>query len=284
MRNSGNMAEKIIGIGKIEILFKEGSLTSIGLGSCIGLVLYDDDRKIAGMAHIMLPNSKESNFDQPNKTILLSEHDPELRKRIRCILERSEFTIAEEADEAFETVRKYDKLTMGIVMMSRFIPKIHAIETIKMIRDKDSASKVILLSPSIPSNEYLELLEQGANEVIIHPFNDEKVKGITNYVLFEKYLRFADIAVPVLASKLKNIGARKIAAKIVGGANIFPTIQLKNLGEIGNRNRDSVKEQLKQLDIPIISEDTGKNHGRTATFDLQTSALKVKTKEGEHII
>ena len=33
-------------------------LVTLGLGSCIGLVVYDSTAKVAGMAHIMLPNSR----------------------------------------------------------------------------------------------------------------------------------------------------------------------------------------------------------------------------------
>ncbi len=36
-----------------------GLLTTIGLGSCVGIALYDKQNKIAGLAHIMLPSSKE---------------------------------------------------------------------------------------------------------------------------------------------------------------------------------------------------------------------------------
>lgn len=32
-------------------------MTSIGLGSCIGLVIHDETRKIGGLAHVMLPKS-----------------------------------------------------------------------------------------------------------------------------------------------------------------------------------------------------------------------------------
>jgi chemotaxis protein CheD len=35
-------------------------LTSIGLGSCIGLALVDPRRGVAGLAHILLPDSRES--------------------------------------------------------------------------------------------------------------------------------------------------------------------------------------------------------------------------------
>ena len=32
-------------------------ITTLGLGSCVGVVLYDPIRKIAGMVHVMLPDS-----------------------------------------------------------------------------------------------------------------------------------------------------------------------------------------------------------------------------------
>ena len=35
------------------------SLTTLGLGSCVGVALYDKNTKITGLAHIMLPSSKE---------------------------------------------------------------------------------------------------------------------------------------------------------------------------------------------------------------------------------
>ena len=35
-------------------------LVTLGLGSCIGLVIYDPRNKVAGMAHIMLPDSRDA--------------------------------------------------------------------------------------------------------------------------------------------------------------------------------------------------------------------------------
>lgn len=34
-----------------------GVITTLGLGSCIGITLYDPKRKVGGMVHIMLPTS-----------------------------------------------------------------------------------------------------------------------------------------------------------------------------------------------------------------------------------
>jgi chemotaxis protein CheD len=44
------------------------NLVTLGLGSCIGLVIYDQISKSAGMVHIMLPDSREAkNIPKPGK-------------------------------------------------------------------------------------------------------------------------------------------------------------------------------------------------------------------------
>jgi chemotaxis protein CheD len=35
-------------------------LTTLGLGSCVGIALYDSARKIVGLAHVMLPSSQQA--------------------------------------------------------------------------------------------------------------------------------------------------------------------------------------------------------------------------------
>jgi chemotaxis protein CheD len=35
-------------------------LTTLGLGSCVGVALYDPSRKVVGLAHIMLPSSTQA--------------------------------------------------------------------------------------------------------------------------------------------------------------------------------------------------------------------------------
>ena len=40
------------------VLKEEGYLMTIGLGSCVGIALYDPLYKVAGLAHILLPDSR----------------------------------------------------------------------------------------------------------------------------------------------------------------------------------------------------------------------------------
>lgn len=43
-------------------------IVTIGLGSCVGIAIYDNVRKIGGLAHIMLPDSTQfSNVNKPGK-------------------------------------------------------------------------------------------------------------------------------------------------------------------------------------------------------------------------
>ncbi len=51
--------EETVNIGVAEYCVTDNShvLASYGLGSCVGVVLYDEKRRIGGMAHVMLPDS-----------------------------------------------------------------------------------------------------------------------------------------------------------------------------------------------------------------------------------
>ena len=53
------MAAIIVGMADLRACKSPDSLTTLGLGSCIGVCIYDRITKITGMAHIMLPNSSK---------------------------------------------------------------------------------------------------------------------------------------------------------------------------------------------------------------------------------
>ena len=55
------MAELIkVGMADYKVGCYPASLISYGLGSCIGIAIYDPITKIGGLAHIMLPDSKQA--------------------------------------------------------------------------------------------------------------------------------------------------------------------------------------------------------------------------------
>lgn len=52
-------SEVKVGIADLNIVLDPGSIMTIGLGSCIGIALYDKSKRLAGLAHIMLPDSTQ---------------------------------------------------------------------------------------------------------------------------------------------------------------------------------------------------------------------------------
>jgi chemotaxis protein CheD len=49
-----------VGIADMKLVKTPDRIRTSGLGSCVGLVIYDPDKKIAGLAHVMLPESSLS--------------------------------------------------------------------------------------------------------------------------------------------------------------------------------------------------------------------------------
>ncbi|MDQ0270205.1 chemotaxis protein CheD [Cytobacillus purgationiresistens] len=46
-----------VGIADLNIVKAPQLIRTSGLGSCVGVVLYDEEKKVAGLVHVMLPDS-----------------------------------------------------------------------------------------------------------------------------------------------------------------------------------------------------------------------------------
>ncbi len=148
-----------VGMADLKIVTEPDVLTTLGLGSCVGIALYDKVTRIAGLAHIMLPDSSQ-----------------------------------------------------------------------------------------IKNNQNLA--------------------------------KFADTAINLLVAEMIQKGANpgRLTAKISGGSQMFSFgANGSDLMKIGYRNVVATKELLGRLRIPILSEDTGGNYGRTIEFYSENGSLLVKT-------
>ena len=62
-----------VGMADIVTVSSPAKLITLGLGSCIGLIIYDEIAKIASMAHIMLPDSRGiKEHEKPGKFVNLA--------------------------------------------------------------------------------------------------------------------------------------------------------------------------------------------------------------------
>jgi chemotaxis protein CheD len=51
--------DSVVGVGEYKVARTPGKLTCIGLGSCVGIAIYDLQAGIGGVAHAMLPRYEE---------------------------------------------------------------------------------------------------------------------------------------------------------------------------------------------------------------------------------
>ncbi|MPL95032.1 MULTISPECIES: chemotaxis protein CheD [Clostridium] len=59
MTNLEDKKEVRVGIADAAVVSTPDRLITLGLGSCVGIALYDKEKKIAGLVHIMLPDSTQ---------------------------------------------------------------------------------------------------------------------------------------------------------------------------------------------------------------------------------
>ena len=91
--------------------------------------------------------------------------------------------------------------------------------------------------------------------------------------------KFADTGIKELLRQLeiKGVSRMRLKSKIAGGAQMFAFDSKSEMMQIGNRNVEACKSILKQLQIPIVAEDTGLNYGRTVTFYPETCNFEIKS-------
>lgn len=71
-----------VGMADLNVASGGAVLRTSGLGSCVGVTLYDPVTKVAGMAHIMLPSSDIAREGQLNVAKYADTAVPELIRRV----------------------------------------------------------------------------------------------------------------------------------------------------------------------------------------------------------
>ena len=156
----------IVGMADLNVTKNDGCLTTLGLGSCVGIALFDQTAKIAGLAHVMLPDSKQ--------------------------------------------------------------------------------------------------IQNNLNKA-----------------------KFVDTAIEKLINDMVRIGAKRsfLKAKLAGGAQMFAFNSTNENMRIGDRNVAATTSLLREYNIPLLAQDTGKDYGRTVELYAEDARFVIKTiGHGTHVI
>ena len=114
------------------------------------------------------------------------------------------------------------------------------------------------------------LLKIGALVHIMLPINIKKNRTSP--------FKYADTGIRLTLTKMEQMGAKRtrIVAKIAGGAKMFNVPGNGSLGNIGQRNIESVHQVLRLEGIRLLKEDVGGSAARTLFFDVATGEGTVK--------
>lgn len=94
--------------------------------------------------------------------------------------------------------------------------------------------------------------------------------------------KYADTAIPALIAKMLTPAseAKRLRAKVAGGANMFPNIAIQKNTEalqVGNQNIESTLEIIKSMGIVILGSDLGGTQGRELSIDAQSGKVWVRS-------
>ena len=282
--------EIIVGMGKFFVVDQPATLTCLGLGSCVGLMLYDEGKKISGLAHIMLPDSNKSQIPEVNYTSIIAEEDEKSQSTIKNSLISCGYEVNGVFDNKDDVIKNYEKINPYLLILdSKVLQKSEdncngenciIEETFKINR---AANVVITNVPS--SIDYIDFLSRGVVDAISIPVTKKKADFVFSTIKEIRQIRFADIAVDRMINRmvLRGSSLENIKAKMAGGANMFNHSQVDHRN-IGEENQIAVQNILKEKGIPIISKDLGGNLGRTVRFDALNFKAIIKSRDGEKTI
>ncbi len=91
-------------------------------------------------------------------------------------------------------------------------------------------------------------------------------------------MKYADTGIRETLKAMEARGASRprITAKIAGGAKMFEVSGGGSLGNIGQRNIESVRLNLKKEGIRLLAENVGGSVARTLSFDAATGQGFIK--------
>lgn len=91
--------------------------------------------------------------------------------------------------------------------------------------------------------------------------------------------RFPETAVPALLERMVAQGAdaRRVTARIAGGASMFANLVPRGTATIGARNVEATRRALTAAGLLLVAEDVGDDYGRSVYLHLGDGRVEVRS-------
>ncbi|MCD2370583.1 response regulator [Bacillus sp. BS3(2021)] len=115
--------------------------------------------------------------------VLIVDDAKFMRDKIREILETEDLQVAGEAGNGEEAVLLYQELQPDLVIMDITMPVKNGIEALKDMIQLNPKVKVIMCTAMRQKRIVVEVIEAGAKDFIVKPFEETKVVEAIRHVL-----------------------------------------------------------------------------------------------------
>jgi chemotaxis protein CheD len=92
--------------------------------------------------------------------------------------------------------------------------------------------------------------------------------------------RFANVAVPRLAARLRALGCHMLVAKVFGGAAV---LAMGNAATVGYKNTEAAEYLLREEGIGIVAQRTGGDRGIVLQYYTSTGAVRLREIKGQQL-
>lgn len=115
--------------------------------------------------------------------VLIVDDAAFMRLTIKQILESHGHSVAGEAGNGIDAIKKYKEVKPDVVILDITMPDMDGIEALKRIKELDANAKVIICSAVGQQKMLAQAIQYGASNFIVKPFEKEILVAALEKVL-----------------------------------------------------------------------------------------------------
>lgn len=116
-------------------------------------------------------------------SVLIVDDAAFMRLTIKQMLEAHGHSMAGEAENGLEAVKKYNEVKPDVVMLDITMPEMNGLEALKLIKDLDPNAKIVICSAMGQQAMVAQAIQNGAQDFIVKPFEEQRLIAALERVL-----------------------------------------------------------------------------------------------------
>lgn len=111
----------------------------------------------------------------PERTVIIADDDTEIRSALRLALKGSSYTVAAEASNGLELVKRCQALKPDVVIADIQMPTMNGMEAARQIVEEELARCVVMLTSYADQFFVQECIDAGVTEYLTKPFDSTQL-------------------------------------------------------------------------------------------------------------